>query len=107
MSRSKYNAKRTDVDGIIFDSMAEARRYSNLKLLVRAGQITGLELQPQFPIVVNGKKICVYKADFRYFDTILQETIIEDVKGMQTAVYRIKKKLTEALYGIKITEIAQ
>ena len=107
MARSKYNAKRTTVDNITFDSIAESVRYAQLKLLVSAGQIKDLELQPQFPIVVNGKKICIYKSDFRYYDTVLEETIIEDVKGMRTAVYRMKKKLTEALYNVKITEVTK
>ena len=101
---NKYNAKRTVVDGISFHSKAEAARYSDLKLLERAGVIFKLELQPAFPCVVNKKKICVYKADFKYH-LKNGKWVIEDVKGYRTQIYKIKKKLVEALYGIEITEI--
>jgi len=102
---SKYHAIRTEVDGYVFDSRAEARRYEDLKLLERIGEIGDLELQPQFPIVVNGKKIGKYIADFRYMDKVKKEVVIEDVKGMKTPVYRLKKKLVEAIYSVVITEI--
>ena len=102
---SKYHAIKTEVDGRVFASRAEARRYSELCLLEKAGEIKRLETQPVYPIVVNGKKICTYIADFRYFDSGFSREIIEDVKGMKTPVYRLKKKLVEALYNITITEI--
>lgn len=107
MGRSKYNAKRVIVDGINFDSIAESRHYRDLTLRIAAGEIRDLELQPSYPIVINGKKICVYKADFRYFDIALGKVIVEDVKGMKTAVYRLKKKLVEAMYDIEITEVVR
>jgi hypothetical protein len=68
MRKSKYAAIPTIVDGIRFASKKEARRYTELKLLERAGEITCLELQPKFPCVVNGKKVCTYIADFAYLD---------------------------------------
>ncbi len=102
---SKYNAVRTEVDGFIFDSKAEARRYSELKLAEQAGEITALELQPKFSIDINGKHICTYIADFKYTDNRTGRTVIEDVKGVKTPVYRLKKKLVEALHGITIQEI--
>ncbi len=100
---SKYHSKKTEVDGYIFDSKAEAVRYSELKLLEAAGEIEHLQLQPKFPILVNGKKICTYIADFQYNDH--GRVVIIDVKGIKTPVYRLKKKLFEALYPMKITEI--
>jgi len=75
-----------------------------LRLLERAGEISNLELQPKFPITVNGTKVCTYIADFAYFTP--KEKIVEDVKGVLTPMYRLKKKLTEAVYrGVKITEV--
>jgi hypothetical protein len=103
MTRSKYNARKTEVDSHTFDSLAESRRYSELKLLEKAGEISGLELQPRYPIVVNGVKVCEYRADFRYFDRGQQ--VVEDVKGFRTDVYQLKKKLVKACYLIDIMEV--
>lgn len=114
---SKYRAKKVTVDNIRFDSIKESRRYLQLKTLQQAGVITDLELQPRYDVVVNGHKICYYKADFRYMEKGAQ--VVEDVKAMpKTAkaikkykatgawkVYRLKKKLVEALYPIKIIEV--
>lgn len=99
MRRSKYNAKKTIVDGIAFASQKEAARYVELKLLERAGEISSLELQPKY-ILVNkftthtGEKIreLAYIADFRYVDSS-GAVIVEDCKGMKTDVYLIKRKL--------------
>ena len=102
---SKYSAVRTEIDGYIFDSKREAARYQDLRLLERVGYLTNLELQPKFPLVVNGKKVCTYQADFRYL-TKDGKTVIEDVKGVRTAVYSLKAKLFHALYpGLRIEEI--
>ena len=102
MSFHKYHAKPTTVDGIRFASKAESARYGVLKLMQMAGEISGLELQPKFPLVVNGQKICFYIADFRYVKDGKQ--ITEDVKGMKTAIYRLKVKLLKALHNIDVTE---
>lgn len=102
-------AKPVWIDGIRFASKAEARRYAQLQLLLRAGAIANLELQPTFPIEVmnptNGEmtQVGVYKGDFRYVERGV--TVIEDVKGMRTVVYRLKKRLVEAIYGIRIQEV--
>jgi hypothetical protein len=104
MPRHKYNAKRTIVDGILFDSRAEARRYGELKLLVRAKKIRDLEIKPRFPIAINGVKVCTYIADYRYKDDT-GKVIVEDVKGAITAVYRLKKNLMRAVHGIEIYEV--
>lgn len=101
---TKYNAKATDVDGIRFASKAEAERYCQLKVLEISQEITLLELQPKYPINIGGKKICTYIGDFRYFTK--DGVVVEDVKGVLTPVYRLKKKLVEAMYpGVTITEI--
>lgn len=105
---NKYRAQKTEVDGITFDSKAEARRYGQLKLLVAAREIRDLELQPAYPLVVEGQKIAVYKADFRYFDRLTGKHVLEDVKSPPTAKrsdYRMKKKLVRALYGIDVRDV--
>lgn len=103
--RGKYNAKKTEVDGRVFDSRAEARRYSELCLLEKAGEIKDLECQPVYPCLVEGKLVCKYIADFRYLHIKTSYTVIEDVKGVKTPVYKLKKRLVECLYNITITEI--
>ena len=96
---SKYNSKKTVVDGITFSSKKEAKRYEELKLLLQSGDILNIELQPKFPIIINGVKVCTYIADFKYFDNKLKDFIVEDVKGFKTPVYNLKKKLLLATYG--------
>lgn len=101
---SKYHARKTTVDGITFESKAEATAYQNRLLMQQSGDISGLELQPKFPLIVNGEKIGVYIADFRYLNHATNSVVVEDVKGVKTPVYRLKKKLVHALYGITILE---
>lgn len=102
---NKYNAKRTEVDGITFDSKMESRRYIELKQLEKGGAIRDLELQPRFPFTVNDTLVCTYVADFRYWDVERDQEVIEDVKGKITREYRIKAKLMKALYGIEVQEV--
>jgi hypothetical protein len=104
--RSKYGNKKTEVDGIPFDSKAEAQRYRELKLMQIAGQIERLELQPEFELRVNGEKVCIYRADFRYHKHNGTTTVVEDVKNKATAtpVYRLKAKLLRACHGIEVQE---
>ncbi|CAK7002796.1 MAG: hypothetical protein PEPC_00102 [Peptostreptococcus russellii] len=96
--KSKYRAEKMELDGILFDSKKEAERYSELKMLERANLITNLELQPKFLLQekfeYNGKVIrkIEYIADFKYIDE-KGNTVVEDVKGLKTDVYNIKKKL--------------
>ena len=105
MRKHKYNAQKTIIDGIVFASKKEATRYSELKFLELAGEITELELQPKFPIVINEIKVGLYIADFRYKNKCETFFTVEDVKGWKTPMYKFKKKIVEALYKIKITEI--
>lgn len=102
---TKYHSKRTEVDGIKFASRLEAKRYGELKLLERAKKITGLAIQPRYPITVNGFLVCTYVADFTYWDMAKEKQIIEDCKGMQTQVYKLKAKLVYAALGKTITEV--
>lgn len=100
--QNKYRAIPTIEDGIRFASKREARRYRELKMAERGGLITNLELQPKFEMVVNGHKICTYRADFVYFEDGIRT--VEDSKGHRTQVYKLKKKLMKALYNIEIME---
>ena len=100
---NKYRNIPTAVDGIIFPSKKEASRYVELKMLQRSGIITELDWQRKYPLMVNGVKICTYIADFRYLDKDGRE-VVEDVKGVRTAVYKLKAKLMIAIYGIRVIE---
>lgn len=103
--KSKYNAVKTEVDGIKFDSAKESKRYANLKLLERAGVIENLKLQPRFLLqegfTYNGHKErkIEYVADFQYERD--GQTIVEDVKSKatRTPIYMLKRKLFLYKYG--------
>jgi hypothetical protein len=103
VKRSKYRAIPTVTDGIRFASKREAARYSELRLLEKAGEIASLELQPVYPLTVNGKHVCKMIADFRYLDGGKHGKLtVEDCKGFKTPVFRLKAKLFEAIYGIEL-----
>ncbi len=105
MKPSKYRNIKVECDGIHFDSKKERDRYLQLRLLERGSAIREVVLQPAFPLIVNGKKIGTYKADFQYTECETGEQVVEDVKGMKTPVYNLKKKLVAALYGIQVREV--
>lgn len=100
---NKFNAKRTTVDNITFHSKGEARRYAELKLMERAGIIQNLELQPKFMLLeaftdedgVRHRAI-TYTADFRYLENGF--FIVEDFKGRETDVFKLKRKLFASRY---------
>lgn len=100
--RQKYNAKRVLVDGICFDSKAEASYYAHLKLRERAGEIEDLELQRSFDLIVNGVLVARYVADMVFFDRSTCRRRIVDVKGCSTSTFRLKAKLMKACHGIEI-----
>lgn len=102
---SKYHAIPTEVEGIRFASRMEARRYQELRLLEGAGEIRDLEVQPRYPLRVNGRLICTYVADFRYWDVREGRQIVEDAKGVRTSTYKIKAKLMAACHGITVREV--
>jgi len=115
--RSKYHvrqdaqgkADRTR-DGILFGSKLERIRYDELKLLERAKAIEYVRRQVPFTLLAwsaglgRSVEIGKYIADFCYFDAKLKRDIVEDVKGMRTPVYQLKKKMVKACYGIEIHE---
>lgn len=102
---NKYNAKKTVIDGITFDSKREAKRYAELKLRLQAGEITDLYLQPVYLLQESFDKddhhfrAIHYKADFEYKEN--GKTIVEDSKGFKTDVYKIKRKLFEKVFPDK------
>lgn len=100
----KFGNVPTEVDGIKFASKKEARRYSELRLLERAGEISDLKVQPRYPFTINGFHIATYVADFAYRDAHGRD-VVEDVKGgraTQTDVFRLKAKLFHAIYGREV-----
>lgn len=122
--RNKYSNIKTCVNGISFDSRKEARRYSELLLLQRAGVIRDLELQKKYVLIPaqyetyerygkkgqrlqDGQRLvekeCAYLADFVYKED--GKTIVEDTKGIKTKDYIIKRKLMFYVHGIRIKEV--
>jgi hypothetical protein len=108
--RSKYQSKKTTVDGIEFDSQKEARRFRELVLLERAGRIQDLKWQVKFELIpsqrIDGKVVeraCTYVADFVYTEN--GKNVVEDTKGFKTKDYIIKRKLMLWVHGIRIKEI--
>lgn len=106
--RHKYNARPMDADGYHFDSLAEYRRYCELKLLHAAGAISAIDVHPRFEIVPKDKhgKALYYEADFSYVDLQNNINVVEDVKGVKTPVYQLKKRLFLAQYpGRRFVEV--
>lgn len=107
MTYRKYGNRKTVVNGIKFDSKAEAERYKELKLLEKAGLIKSLILQPEFLLQdkfkYNGRteRAVKYIADFKYFDVARGVYVVEDVKGVETEAFKIKRKLFLKRYGEK------
>ena len=105
---SKYNAKKTVVDGIEFDSAKEAKRYAKLRALEDAGKIQGLCLQMPFELLPSFESDGVkyrgmkYVADFVYYRD--GKVVVEDCKGFKTAEYKLKKKLMAYINHINIKE---
>lgn len=105
MTYRKYGNRKTVVGGKEFDSRAEARRYKELKLMESAGEIKALELQPEFLLqdkfryMGKTERAVKYIADFKYFDVEKGVYVVEDVKGVETEVFKIKRKLFLKKYG--------
>lgn len=102
---AKFRNQKVEVDGERFDSKKEARRWSELRLLERSGQISRLSRQVRIPLRVNGKLVCTFIPDFTYVEN--GKEVVEDVKSPITRkhpVYRIKVKLLAALTGQTVKE---
>lgn len=125
--KSKYHSKKTPCHfGHIHDSKSEAYRCDELHMLQNVGRISDLQTQVKYVLIPAqradsheyykrgqhkgekkpGKVIeteCAYYADFVYKRNGAQ--IVEDVKGVKTEVYKIKRKLMLERYGIRIVEV--
>lgn len=107
MARSKYGNRKVQLDGYVFDSQAEANRYCDLKLLECNGDIEGLEVHPKY-LLQEGFRDCkgtwvppiTYAADFRYVEG--GQSVVEDVKGVQTEAFRLKRALFLRRYGLPL-----
>lgn len=100
--KSKYGARKKEVDGITFDSAKEARHFLELQMRERAGEIENLQCQPVYFLFVDGEIIGQYRADFRYRDRQLRAWVVVDVKGMDTPLSAWKRKHVSAQYGIDV-----
>ena len=114
--KNKFNAVKKTVDGIKFDSTREAKRYEELKQLVRAGKIKSLRVQVSYPLVKSvkyknakrAKPEMIYTADFEYWDIENNELVVEDVKSVATAKltdYIMRRHMMLAFHGIEVLEI--
>lgn len=109
---NKYHARKVEIDGETFDSQAECRRWCELKLLERAGQISRLERQVKLALHFNGTPVkirskgfpngraCKYTADFAYFENNVR--VFEDYKGKDTEASRLRRAVVEAIYNVEI-----
>lgn len=97
--KSKFHAKRVKIDGILFDSQKEAKYYSELKLRLKAGEITGFCLQPRFVVTFgnDSTKATEYVADFIVFFPDGSSEII-DTKGVKTKEFNLKMKSFQEKY---------
>jgi hypothetical protein len=101
---NKYGAKKTEVDGVVFDSQREANRYIQLRYLLNSGEIRELQLQVAFELNEGGTHSLRYVADFTYY-TKDGEYVVEDSKGFRTKEYRKKRKLMKEVLGIEVREV--
>ena len=122
-SRNKYGAEKCQLNGEVFDSKKECRRWQELRILEQAGEISNLRRQVKYVLIPTQKEStvevrkngtpkrmdrvvereCSYLADFVYEED--GKTVVEDAKGVRTEAYKIKKKLMLYVHGIKIKEV--
>lgn len=110
LKENKYHNKWVIIDGIKFQSEKEGKRWQELKLMERAGKITGLSRQLRIEIVPKTKlhRARYYVADFVYFDKEQGKTIYEDVKGLKKGLayqmFTLKRDILYWRHGIEVTE---
>ena len=110
-STTKYHNRKVEINGIIFDSAKEAKRYAELRLMERAGMISDLQRQVVFNLIPNLKddsgrvleRAVKYIADFAYIQDGV--AVVEDVKGLRTREYVLKRKMMLYFHGIRVKEI--
>lgn len=100
---SKYRNVPTVVDGIRFASKREAAYYSELKLREKAGEVYEIELQRRYALTApNGMLLATYVADMVFYDAVQRKTRVVDVKGKETDMFRLKRKMMRGLLGIEV-----
>lgn len=105
LRRNKYAARPLRcLQGLMHHSTAEARRCDELHLMEKGGLVSEIKAHPQerFSLDVNGVHVCLYLADFVYFDNERHQRVVEDVKGFQNEVSKFKLRLMEAVHGISV-----
>lgn len=95
--RSKYGNRKTEYGGRVYDSAREAAYARELDLRKRAGEIRDWRPQPRIPLVVNGVKVCEYRADF-LVTLVDGSEELHEVKGYETREWTLKRRLLEALH---------
>lgn len=100
--RAKYNNEKVEYDGMVFDSKGELKRHRELMILLKHAIIARLERQVSFELNPGGTHSVKYKADWTYYIQETGEFIVEDFKGMETAVFKKKEKLMKKIHGITI-----
>lgn len=110
---NKFGAIRHDADGYKFASKKERDRYLQLRILERAGEIQNLEVHPEFPLVIDGEPVLSWSADGRYrrpLKAIMDfayfqdgRRVVEDTKGMDTPLSRLKRAIVEHTYRVRVT----
>lgn len=101
--RSKYNNVKVELDGHVFDSIKECNVYIQLRMLLRANEITDLRLQVPYELNEGGSHSLKYIADFEYIENGIKKTV--DAKGFKTVSYKKKKRLMQKVHGISIIEV--
>lgn len=116
--KNKFNAKSVVLDGYRFDSQREAKHYLVLKDRQRKGEISNLTVHPKFDLTIDGRPLLIRskgypngrkatcKWDFGFFDNVAQGQRYQDVKGVPTEAYRLRRAVFEALYWpAKVEEV--
>ena len=101
-ARSKYKNKKTERDGITFQSKREADYYSELRLREAAGEVCEVQMQVPYKLVVEGHLIETYRADFVFWDCVAKRTRVIDVKGYETRDFKRKRKWMLAIHKIDV-----
>jgi hypothetical protein len=102
---SKYGAIGVWDGPLYFPSKMEHKRYCELKLMLAGGIIKDLEIHPSYNVIINGRKCCRVELDFKYYDNEKKCVINEDVKGFDTPISKLKRKLVQASYPEMIVNV--
>lgn len=118
---NKYGARKCTYNGEVYDSKKEMRRHQELLILEKAGKIRQLRRQVKYVLIPSQREViwkngvlkpgkviereAAYTADFVYFDNESKEVVVEDVKGVKTKDYILRRKMMLHFHGIRIKEV--